>query len=123
VHYFAVDNIQQGRLWMAALMKATIERDDAHQVITTYKEKTISLAKAAAMRQRPPALMGDDDLNEKKDDAGSGLRISFVANGEDSDKVTVTTNGDKEGSFTTGGATDSLNQSAENLASSPGVAP
>jgi hypothetical protein len=129
VHYFAVDNIQQGRLWMAALMKATIERDDAHQVITTYKEKTISLAKAKAMRQRPPALMGDDDevakekekenLNEKGGDAGSGLRISYV-NG-DTDTATITTNGDKEGSFTTGGASDSVSASTENLATSPPV--
>ena len=126
VHYFAVDNIQQGRLWMAALMKATIERDDAHQVITTYKEKTISLAKAAAMRQRPPALMGDSDeearnreLNEKGDEE-KGLRISYV-NG-DTDTATLTTNGDKEGSFTTGGATDSVNPSSENLAATPPVA-
>ncbi|KAF2101119.1 hypothetical protein NA57DRAFT_37234 [Rhizodiscina lignyota] len=60
VHYFAVDNIKQGRLWMAALMKATIDRDDTMRVITTYNQKTISLAKARAMMTRPPALMGDD---------------------------------------------------------------
>ena len=61
VHYFAVDNIQQGRLWMAALMKATIDRDESKPITTTYQQKTISLAKAKAMRQRPPALMGHDD--------------------------------------------------------------
>ncbi|MCJ1291690.1 polar growth protein [Xylographa carneopallida] len=61
IHYFAVDNIQQGRLWMAALMKATIERDDINPIKTTYNQKTISLAKAKAMRQRPPALMGGDE--------------------------------------------------------------
>lgn len=131
VHYFAVDNIQQGRLWMAALMKATIERDDAHQVITTYKEKTISLAKAKAMRQRPPALMGDTDdekvkerdaekeMMKEKERSGGGLRISYV-NG-DSETATITTDGGKEGSFTTGGATDSVNPSIENLAASPPV--
>jgi hypothetical protein len=115
VHYFAVDNIQQGRLWMAALMKATIERDDAHQVITTYKEKTISLAKAKAMRQRPPALMGDDDdekLNEKGKD--QGLNITYT-NGDNTDTATVTTNGEKEGSFTTTGATESVNPSTETV--------
>lgn len=98
VHYFAVDNVQQGRLWMAALMKATIDRDDTNQVITTYKEKTISLAKAKAMRQRPPALMGPDELEkaaaEKEE---SGLAISLT-NGS------TTTNGDKEGSITTDAA-------------------
>jgi hypothetical protein len=102
VHYFAVDNVQQGRLWMAALMKATIDRDDTNQVITTYKEKTISLAKARAMRQRPPALMGPDELEkaavEKEKSEESGLAISFT-NGS------ATTNGDKEGSVTTDAAT------------------
>ena len=61
IHYFAVDNIQQGRLWMAALMKATIERDDTSPIKTTYNQKTVSLAKAKAMRQRPPGLMGTDE--------------------------------------------------------------
>lgn len=70
VHYFAVDNIQQGRLWMAALMKATIDRDDALSITTTYQQKTISLEKAMAMRQRPPALMDDDDDEQ----ASSGER-------------------------------------------------
>lgn len=65
VHYFAVPNIKQGRLWMAALMKATIDRDDNQPITTTYQQKTISLAKARAMRHRPPALM---NLDEKVED-------------------------------------------------------
>lgn len=64
VHYFAVPNIKQGRLWMAALMKATIDRDDTQAITTTYQQKTISLAKARAMRHRPPALMNLDETNE-----------------------------------------------------------
>ncbi|KAG4426519.1 hypothetical protein IFR04_000401 [Cadophora malorum] len=60
-HYFAVPNIKQGRLWMAALMKATIDRDDSTPVTTTYQQTTISLAKARAMRHRPPALMNLDE--------------------------------------------------------------
>ena len=67
IHYFAVDNVQQGRLWMAALMKATIERDDINPIKTTYSQKTISLAKAKAMRQRPPGLMGGDESLANKD--------------------------------------------------------
>jgi len=51
---------------MAALMKATIDRDDSKPILTTYQQKTISLAKARAMRHRPPALMG---LDEAVDDA------------------------------------------------------
>lgn len=66
VHYFAVPNIKQGRLWMAALMKATIDRDDTKPITTTYQQKTISLAKARAMRHRPPALMNlDEQVDEE----------------------------------------------------------
>lgn len=61
VHYFQVDNISQGRLWMAAMLKATIERDANLPVRTTNKQKTISLRQAAASHQRPPALMGVDE--------------------------------------------------------------
>ncbi|KAF2476124.1 uncharacterized protein BDR25DRAFT_300914 [Lindgomyces ingoldianus] len=71
VHYFAVDNIQLGRLWMAALMKATIDRDDSLPTSTTYQQKTITLQKAQAMRQRPPALMDDDDEEKMSDDIES----------------------------------------------------
>ncbi|KAK4122399.1 hypothetical protein N657DRAFT_647089 [Parathielavia appendiculata] len=67
VHYFAVPNIKQGRLWMAALMKATIDRDDTQPITTTYQQKTISLAKARQMRHRPPALMNlEDNGNENE---------------------------------------------------------
>ncbi|KXJ95103.1 hypothetical protein Micbo1qcDRAFT_156912 [Microdochium bolleyi] len=84
VHYFALPNLQQGRMWMAALMKATIDRDDTQPMTSTYQQKTISLAKARQMRHRPPALMGLEDKtgvgestggnSEKKDDA---LGISY----------------------------------------------
>ncbi|PYH84086.1 hypothetical protein BO82DRAFT_390525 [Aspergillus uvarum CBS 121591] len=57
VHYFQVDNVQEGRRWMAALMKATIERDMELPVETTNKQRTISLKEAQLMNQRPPALM------------------------------------------------------------------
>ncbi|PYH40914.1 putative polarized growth protein (Boi2) [Aspergillus saccharolyticus JOP 1030-1] len=57
VHYFQVDNVQEGRRWMAALMKATIERDMDLPIETTNKQRTISLKEAQLMNQRPPALM------------------------------------------------------------------
>ncbi|KAJ1331914.1 SAM domain (Sterile alpha motif) [Microdochium nivale] len=79
VHYFALPNLQQGRMWMAALMKATIDRDDTQPMTSTYQQKTISLTKARQMRHRPPALMGLEDKSadgttgdgnsEQKDDA------------------------------------------------------
>lgn len=88
VHYFAVPNVKQGRLWMAALMKATIDRDDTQPITTTYQQKTISLAKARQMRHRPPALMGLDEKGEneqkngtKKDSNGLGIVFSETDSG------------------------------------------
>ncbi|KAH7262201.1 hypothetical protein BKA59DRAFT_448427 [Fusarium tricinctum] len=81
VHYFAVPNLKQGRLWMAALMKATIDRDDTKPITTTYQQKTISLSKAKQMRHRPPALMNLDEGAEVEAGAGrkeaNGLGISY----------------------------------------------
>lgn len=86
VHYFAVPNIKQGRLWMAALMKATIDRDDTQPITTTYQQKTISLAKARQMRHRPPALMNLDDSNsdakDKRGSAGKGSNGLGIVYGE-----------------------------------------
>lgn len=65
-HYFQVDSVQEGRLWMAALMKATIEHM-GESGPSTNKQKTVSLKQAQLMNQRPPALMelpsnlGDDE--------------------------------------------------------------
>ncbi|KAF2216043.1 hypothetical protein CERZMDRAFT_56667 [Cercospora zeae-maydis SCOH1-5] len=103
VHYFAVNSRQEGRLWMAALMKATIDRDDNGVVTTTYNQKTISLAKARARRERPPALKeedngidadeiaelpGNDDLNDR----GLGInglndKDSTVAGAQEDDSL------------------------------------
>ncbi|KAH6899774.1 hypothetical protein B0T10DRAFT_5298 [Thelonectria olida] len=87
VHYFAVPNLKQGRLWMAALMKATIERDDTKPITTTYQQKTISLSKAKQMRHRPPALMNleesteDGSSLEKKDTNGLGISYDEADSG------------------------------------------
>ena len=80
IHYFAVDNIKQGRLWMAALMKATIDRDETQPITTTYQQPTISLAKAKELRHRPPALMNLEEKAEgieegpKSDETGLNIR-------------------------------------------------
>ncbi|SPN99550.1 related to budding protein BOI2 [Cephalotrichum gorgonifer] len=89
VHYFAVPNLKQGRLWMAALMKATIDRDDSQVITTTYQQKTISLAKARAMRHRPPALMGLDD-EEAKEQGGKGEADSGISGVEKREDKLIT---------------------------------
>ncbi|KAL8971766.1 MAG: hypothetical protein Q9183_000900 [Haloplaca sp. 2 TL-2023] len=80
VHYFAVENVVQGRLWMAALMKATIDRDETQPITTTYQQKTISLQKARAARHRPPALMNLEEnatgveAGPKSDETGLNIQ-------------------------------------------------
>ncbi|EPE10057.1 polarized growth protein [Ophiostoma piceae UAMH 11346] len=86
VHYFAVPNIKQGRLWMAALMKATIDRDDTVAITTTYQQKTISLTKARQMRHRPPALMNMDEKLEADRAAAGGVKN---VDDDDSDDANV----------------------------------
>ncbi len=63
VHVFQVDNITEGRKWMAEILKATIEHD-LTSYETTNRQKTISLAKARARKERPPALKGTEDSAE-----------------------------------------------------------
>lgn len=82
VHYFAVNSRQEGRLWMAALMKATIDYDANNKVTTSYNQKTISLAKARERRERPPALKEEGEVREPiaeldggVDATGNGLGI------------------------------------------------
>ncbi|PTB36822.1 hypothetical protein M441DRAFT_150026 [Trichoderma asperellum CBS 433.97] len=98
VHYFAVPNLKQGRLWMAALMKSTIERDDTQAVTTTYQQKTISLAKAKQMRHRPPALMNAEESAAARaaDEADSGV-AGMAALQIDGARLNVNF-GDKDGS-------------------------
>ncbi|OQN96818.1 hypothetical protein B0A48_17378 [Cryoendolithus antarcticus] len=85
VHYFAVNSRQEGRLWMAALMKAVVDRDQDGVVTTTYNQKTISLARARARKERPPALQEEgmtalpqQDIAEL--DGGDDSRSSVVIN-------------------------------------------
>ncbi len=71
VHYFQADNITEGRKWMGAMMKATIEHT-AMDFETTNKQKTITLAKARARKERPPALKETADGNETPDSSAKG---------------------------------------------------
>ena len=95
IHYFQVDSVHDGRKWMAALMKATIEYDPSFGLETTNKQKTISLAKARARKERPPALKGDEPaekvpIGPKSDETGLNIRgLSF----DDLGKKDVRSNG------------------------------
>lgn len=64
VHYFQVDDIKQGRAWMAALVKATIERDLSQPVESTNRQNTVSLRQARNMNQRPPGLVDIAPIHE-----------------------------------------------------------
>ena len=83
IHYFQVDSIAEGRKWMGEIMKATIEHDLA-SFETTNKQKTISLAKARAKRERPPALedtkpadVAEEQPDQESETMKSGLGIDF----------------------------------------------
>jgi hypothetical protein len=100
-HYFQVDNVKEGRLWMAALMKATIERDLSMAVESTNKQKTISLKQARLMNQRPPALMAaaeqDPVIHEEEEDGGlriDGLNLDKALSSEGGSFVDA--NGDSD---------------------------
>ncbi|KAI9725636.1 MAG: polar growth protein [Chrysothrix sp. TS-e1954] len=66
IHYFAVPSLAIGRAWMAALLRVTIDRDESVEVVSTYQLKTISLERARARKERPPALRGYVDLEEEE---------------------------------------------------------
>lgn len=83
VHYFAVPNLDEGRRWMAALMKATIDKDDTKGVTTTYQHKTISLEKARARKERPPALM---HVDEEDAAGGTAHSAAFSPDGSSPDR-------------------------------------
>ncbi|EMD59603.1 hypothetical protein GGP41_008610 [Bipolaris sorokiniana] len=113
VHYFAVDSLAMGRLWMAALMKATIDRDEALPFTTTYQQKTISLEKARAMRQRPPNLMDEDaegsmaDSERKSEYSKESLQESTIHE-EDEKGLAISGLGDAKALLAYADSTDNL---------------
>ena len=79
VHYFQCDTTAEGRKWMGEIMKATIQHD-LSSFESTNKQKTISLAKARARKERPPALK---EVDEK---AVPAAGTKDDADGEEEDK-------------------------------------
>jgi hypothetical protein len=92
VHYFAVNSRQEGRLWMAALMKAVIDREQDGVVTTTYNQKTISLAKARARKERPLAFQEDSEVETNSVKAPS-TAVELDASGETNNTTNGSTNG------------------------------
>lgn len=45
-HFFSLDTYEDMHAWMAALMKATIERDESVEVVSSCKTPTVSLTRA-----------------------------------------------------------------------------
>jgi hypothetical protein len=105
VHYFAVNSRQEGRLWMAALMKAVIDREQDGVVTTTYNQKTISLAKARARKERPLAFQEDSEV-ETNSVKASSTAVELDAAGDAN-----TTNGN--GSIGQGLGIEGLSMSSE----------
>ncbi|PWW75586.1 hypothetical protein C7212DRAFT_358509 [Tuber magnatum] len=122
LHYFATDTREEGKKWMGAIMKATIDRDESKPIVSSYNAKTISLAKARQLKSRPPELaMGDDgngmdfglDRNNRPESSTSGLAITgieFGDGGEEADvedgrdgSMEIAGNGEAESSHDGGG--------------------
>jgi hypothetical protein len=82
VHFFAVSSVQEGRKWMAALMKATIERDERKLISSTYKDKTMSLGRARELRVRPKEFLVTTNENGEIV-SGEALGIRPVAEEEE----------------------------------------
>lgn len=92
LHYFATDTREEGKNWMGAIMKATIDRDESKPVISSYNAKTISLAKARQLRARPPDILkgGGDSVNAALLSAGlaiSGIDMGVGEEGEEGEEA------------------------------------
>lgn len=68
VHYFAVDNKEDMRKWISALIKATIDIDSTVPIISTYKTPTVSLTKAKEMMSeaREESIQREKAFNEEQ---------------------------------------------------------
>jgi hypothetical protein len=93
VHFFAVGSVHEGRKWMAALMKATIEHDERKLVSSTYKEKTMSLGRARELRVRPTEFNGIEGVEEEAEEGEktTGLGIRPVKEEEEATQDGVST--------------------------------
>ena len=84
---------------MAALMKATIERDEAKGIVSTYREKTISLSRAKELRVRPQEFAATESEGDGLGIKATNMKVNGgkveengnEGDGEDSGKENVVT--------------------------------
>lgn len=82
LHYFATSTRAEGKAWMGALLKATIERDQSKPIVSSFSAKTISLKKARELRARPPELRREEgEAPRAVDRFGLGLAIEGLGAG------------------------------------------
>ncbi|EJS44002.1 boi2p [Saccharomyces arboricola H-6] len=69
-HYFAVENKEEMRGWMAALIKTTIDIDTSVPVISSYTTPTVSLSKAQEMlaEAREETKLREQQMLENEED-------------------------------------------------------
>lgn len=69
-HYFAVENKEEMRGWMAALIKTTIDIDTTVPVISSYTTPTVSLSKAQEMlaEAREETKLREQEMLENEED-------------------------------------------------------
>ncbi|QHS72903.1 Boi2p [Saccharomyces paradoxus] len=69
-HYFAVDNKEEMRGWMAALIKTTIDIDTSVPIISSYTTPTVSLSKAQEMlaEAREETKLREQQMLENEED-------------------------------------------------------
>jgi hypothetical protein len=72
VHYFAVDTREEMRAWMAAIMKATIDRDDRQPVVSSCATPTVPLAKAQELQAEARAKEEEIRLKAMANGTGDG---------------------------------------------------
>lgn len=88
VHYFAVDDQEDMRGWMKALMTATIDIDDSVPVVSSCSTPTVSLAKAQELlaKAREETRLKDEELRLKGyirdgyDEYSGDQQTSFMSN-------------------------------------------
>lgn len=87
VHFFAVETKEEMRQWMAALMKATIDRDETKPVLTSCVTPTVPLPKAQELFSDPSKtaeeIINNVSKSEPQSTTNTGNNSSSVLNDVD----------------------------------------
>lgn len=100
VHYFAVETKDEMRTWMAALIKATIDKDESVPVLSSCATPTVSLQKAQTLLAQARENAKRREIETTTNESGNTSSISpadsdsfdsFSRNFSNSPNTTVTT--------------------------------